>query len=291
MIALVFARAKTGKTLDAALSFPKARFFCYDPAGLYSAQTLYGHKPTAVKTPTFQDVTEALEAGFPEAVAVIDDLTLMARATEEKVQQSVKGLLVYNKVRDVAVRMVEAARATGKVIILNGHEREARTNHTGKFIRGGIDLPMTLTEAFTALVDFAARGAKLDPDLHGFTIMHPHPAVYLAANGSTDWAVGSRLGVPAVVPMNLGEIFRSSGLCQPERILPWQEKVVGQLTAKLDAAPNIARTILKEAYANLRAKGVLDAHVLWTLRDAEDRHLIRQLKGGLSAVYTAQDPV
>lgn len=287
MLALIFARAKSGKTLDAALSFPKARFLAYEPAGLYSARTMYGLELAITHTPTFQSVTAALVAGIDERVIVVDDLTLMARATEAKIALSYKGLPIFNKFRDVAVEMLEAARATGKIVILNGHEKEARTNHAGKYIRGGIDLPMALTEAFTALVDFAGRGTKLDPDIHKFTQVHEHKAVYWLPNGSSDWAVGSRLGMPEIVPMNLGEILRASGLYAAERTIPWQEKVVSQLAAVLQKSDKPMVDELRAAYTNLLGKGIPEPQILWTLRDAEDREMIRRLRSNFGAAYRA----
>ena len=297
MLALVFARAKTGKTIDAALSFPKARFFAYEPAGLYSVHTIFGHRPCVVHTPTFQAVTAALEAGFPEKVAVIDDLTLMAVATEaviKKTNSKAIGQNVYNFVRDVARDMIDTARATGKIVIFNGHEREARINYVGKFVRGGIDLPMALSEVFTSLVDFAARAVLLDADLHGFTLVHPHRAVYWLPNGSSDWAVGSRLGAAACVPMNLGEIFRASGLHAPERTIPWQEKIVVKVAAELAAAgdgeENIdRRRVLSAAYAKLLAQKVPESHARWTLRDAEDRYIIQRFKLSLGEAYATPE--
>jgi hypothetical protein len=89
--------------------------------------------------------------------------------------------------------------------------------------------------------------------------------------------------------MNLGEIFRASGLHQPERTIKWQEAAVVKIAADLLSVPlaDVAgrKPILAVAWAKMKAQGVSEAHALWTLRDAEDRYVIRKLRASLSARY------
>lgn len=270
MLLELFAPAKFGKTVTFVSAFPRG--LCITGVKenvLLPAKTILNCQPAYRVVKTFADVTKIIVAEgkkYPEVW--VDDLTVFGKNTEARLG---RGWGSWNRYYKMAGDMIDALRQLDRPCAVNGHQRACRTTN-GRFLRGGIDLSMDMTEFFTARVDYAGRGMPYEPD-------EPHP-VYQhrwkiwGPPANPEWAVGNRLGLPHVAPANLGELLRATGLYRPDRLHNWQENVVQQVFEKIKGTPPDKRKLLKDARDQLVKKGIHPRVVAWTLRDAEDRYAL-----------------
>ncbi len=290
-----FSKAKTGKTIENIAAFPQALWIAND-YDLMSAKVWLDYVPPNVNTcRTYHDVAAVLRSPVVKGFSAIgiDDITLKGRDTERHVRETekqAKGQNAWNYVSDAALDMLDAAREVGVPVIFNGHERPGRTNHAGKYLRGGIDLPCELTEAFTARVDAAFRGMVItdeDEEMADLMPIHPHPRAYWGPPMHESWAVGNRIGVPNYAPANFKEILRDVGLygLPPVPELAWMDKAIDSITTKLGEVEKADhQKILAEFYKKI-SKQKSQQHTMWCLRDAEDRATIKRIKTQLGAAY------
>lgn len=284
--------SKTGKTTDLLYSFPRGLFIAL-PGALKSA-AMVGWLPDWVPAKTIKECTAVVrkesKTGKYDA-AVIDDITLVVDNTvafyESKAGGGLTGWVLYGKITDDVLELLEEARKAGMHVWFCGHE-QPQTMKEGKIIRGSIKLPGQLPEKFPGMLDTILR-VKSEPSKSGW------PAIYYCG-GPRDplWITGDRHGVCGVsTPMNTAEILRAAGyVIRRAPGLEWMDGAVAAVTdAVMELAPaggnrffeEVQRdelVILQAAADRIRAKYTQDTrHVVWALRDIVDRVALRRGKG------------
>ena len=275
----VFARAGHGKTVDLVRAGPRC-LHIVEPGALAAATTILGYTPPNIQGLFDIDAVLAIFKKYavdPQYDGIaIDDLTRLSLRSESAIKQKASGWKVWDIFGEKLRLLFDTAREYKKFVLFNGHEREARTTQAGQFIRGGIDLPMKLTESVSGAVDGMFRVLKFAEE---DAPIHPHPFAFYCPAGDTQWAVKTRLGNPGWSPMNLGEILRSVDYKGGQVLrrapgLEWQDKAVQVIAERLlatDRAPASVKEVLKVARDQMIGGGKAPAAILWTLHDAEDR--------------------
>ncbi len=287
LLTLVFSGSGFGKSTDHVLSFPMCLFIGAEGFDLFAANA-FGYKPPQINTArTYMDVVTILQKfgkdprfdGF-----VIDDASILGKDTEGWLRtndRDARGQNAYNIFVSRTLELIHCIEDLGRPIFVNGHERTSRTNNAGKFLRGGVDLPCDMTETWTARVHAAFRATRIDETGQDVvpTPIHAHPLKYWSKAADPDWAVRNRVGVPASVPMNLGEIVRTLGRFTFRKPpgMEWMESAVDRTTELIQSADSDRRSALQEAIKKMTEKNRPTKQILWVLRDAEDRVTLRKL--------------
>lgn len=273
VFALIYGESGTGKTSDCLYAFPTGVFFAA-PGALKAARGLLGFEPDRRDIDRLEDVISQLKAmpkvQRPTAV-IIDDLSL---AVQREVMLLPKGKNSYDLWRIILEKVLTLAhiarRDLGCHVILNCHEQAPRTI-AGNFVKGGPQLPGQAAWHLPKATDICLRVMpEEDRPMWKFA--------YQCNNSDVNYVTKDRNNVcPDTTPMNLAEILRAAGYQVPRLAsLPWQEKVVQQLTEKLLAGGD-AKKLFEASSAQLASKfNASSKHIAWTFRDALDRVVIKR---------------
>lgn len=314
---LTFGKSGFGKTTDLIASFPMA-LIVGGTREYKSSITVLGWEPpfreVAFTVFELEDRIDAFlklrkerNVGALMVNAVIsDDFTVMGYHTEKALRQpggvkhqgktvtpdlkNYSGVwtAVQMAVLEITFRMAEKLRQEGLHFVVNGHLRQMRLNAAGKPYRGGIDLPMDLTEAVCAGTNVCAMIVEEQDRLF-------QPTVFNIKNGDQTWATKNQLGLPAVVPANTREMLnvagyklkRATGLDAHEDFV---EALAQYVSSAFAASPNAAwskvnlQGVLRGVVGDLAQRVPDPRHFRWIVRDAVDRAQFRMLKQ--TAIYS-----
>lgn len=201
---------------------------------------------------------------------VVDDFSLLVEQTISQLETKHSFGEMWRKLRRHVLDIRDASRSAtqkGTHVIFNCHEAPPKTS-SGKYVRGGPQMPGQLPEQFSAFADIVTK-VEFNATAS--------PWKYLLRTGpSSEYIAGDRLAIfPDPAPMNLAEALRLSGYDIPRpKELAWQEKIVAALSNKiLQAGLEEWREILRPASQKLCTKYPLP-HVRWTLQDALHRAIL-----------------
>lgn len=313
---LTFGRSGSGKTTDLIASFPMALIVGGTREYKPSITTLDWEPPfreLAFTVFQLEDQIDAFlklrkerNAGALLVNAVIaDDFSVMGFHTEKALREpggvkhqgktitpdlkNYSGVwtAVQMAVLQITFRMAEKLRQEGLHFVVNGHLRQMRTNNAGKPYRGGIDLPMDLTEAVCAGTNVCAMVTEEQERIF-------QPTVFNIKNHDATWATKNQLGLPPIVPANTREMLnvsgyrlkRAQGMEQHE---DYVETIAQYVTSAYSSNPGAAWTkvnlqgILRGVVGDL-AQRVSPNHFRWIVRDGVDRAQFRHLKA--QSVYS-----
>ena len=298
-----FGRSGTGKTVGDIASFPNA-VVCAGTREFKPAMTVLGWQPPYVlEVKTLFDVEDAVysvlkarkqknKLALSIDAMLADDISVLSYQTEKALAE---GSIPKNRLADkrgsgyspwtnqkdatltLVFRCAEVLRQEGMHLATNGHLRVARTDKNGKHIRGGIDLPMDLTEGFCAGTNLMARMLP-EPERLFFQ------TIFSIENNGSEWATKNQFGLPALVPSNMRELLNAAGYkLSRGRGLEVHEEYVEQIAQAIAAVIGMGpysraalSEVLKGPRAHLETLVPDPRHVRWILRDASDRALIRR---------------
>jgi hypothetical protein len=213
---------------------------------------------------------------------VADEFSYMADRTWNRLEKRISGFALWGKMRDVCIEFRDAARESGIGVIASCWDQGPVTKSSGKFIRGGPQLPSDLPEKFPGIADYIFQ-AQHDVS------RTPWPWRY-RTRGDANWALKDRdHKTPMYAPMNLGEILRFAGYTLPRPAhVPWMDDVVEELAGHFSAvAAGQHGQLAEEAYQMLLGYGHDPRHVKWAVTDARDRALLRVAHAQSWAHFTA----
>lgn len=287
-----------GRTTDCVASFPRNLVFAMSRE-LKSPITVLGYHPQIVQVRHIYDVTvKARELLTLRAKkdknalyytgVTVDDMTIMAYRTEQAIRTGTEGVPkekgwdIWTEQRcgalEIAIKLAEECKQEGLHFVVNGHERPAKTNNAGKFIRGGIDLATDLAETFSANCDLVAKVMPEEERLWQRT-------VFFVKSFDSGWATKNRFSLPDKVPSNMGEILRAAGYVLPrpvgmekhEEYVEWLAGYLGTTFATGAAMTKAAlQPVLAEPMKQLSSAIENPLHVRWIVRDAVDRAWLRR---------------
>jgi hypothetical protein len=298
---VTFASLAAGKSVDHISAFPRA-MVCALTREIKSATSVLGyHPPIITQVQTLYDVdarvNELLTARMQRnTVALLidsviaDDFTVMCYQTEQALREGVrvngsikkpKGWDLWTEQRiealSIAFQIAEKLKQAGLHFAVNGHQKAGRTNQAGKYIKGGIDLPLDLAESFLAGADLAARVVSEEERLW-------HKTLFSVVNFDPEWATKNRFSLPPRVPSNTGELLRSVGyrLSRPvgmEKHEEYVEQLTTVVLAAFAAGAPMSKANLISVLAGpgkqLAAIVPNPLHARWIMRDAVDRAWFR----------------
>lgn len=285
VVAIVVGKVKSGKTVDAIYSFPKAVFVAA-PGALKGSEAVVGYEIPAnrqIDLEQIGDVTAALpKIAKVSSVVVVDDFTIIAQRTITRLEKRLKGWDVWDAARDLLLDLRTAARRAGVHVWFTCHEKSPRMGKNG-LVLGGPDLPGQMPEGFPAVADIVAR-VKWEP-----TRVGPWPYIY-SCGPDPEWALGDRHDlIGQASPMNARELLLAAGY-DPATLpraagMEWAEGAVEKLASMIAGQPEAEqRTIMINAGRKLVAAGKPAMHARWVLRDAADRAVIRGRKAGTNLI-------
>jgi len=275
---VIYGPSKTGKsTVTGAAG--AAGLFLAQPGGLLPIVNYLGLKDVEFLEPKqVEDAAKvvAKNAGQHPTI-VIDDFSLLVEQTIQKLETKHSFGDMWRALRHQVLAMRDAARmatAKGTHVIFNCHQSPPKTS-SGKYVRGGPQLPGQLPEQFSAFADIVAR-VKYDPTAA--------PWKYVLRTGpDAEHISGDRLDIfPDPAPMNLGEALRLAGYDIPRpKGLEWMEKVVVSLSDKvLEHGIVEWREVLKPVAEKLRQKHSLP-HIRWAMQDTLHRAVLMNAQHNL----------
>ena len=201
---------------------------------------------------------------------VVDDFSLLVEQTVQALEKKHSFGEMWRALRHQVLAMRDAARVAtskGTHVIFNCHQSPPKTS-SGKYVRGGPQLPGQLPEQFAAFADIVTR-VKYEATAA--------PWKYVLRTGpDAEHISGDRLDIfPDPAPMNIGEALRLAGYDLPRpKGLEWMEKVVVTLSAKvLEEGLIDWRKTLRPAAEKLREKHSLP-HVRWAIQDSLHRAVL-----------------
>lgn len=278
VFAVIYGPSKTGKS-TATGAAGAAGLFLAQPGGLLPITNYLGLSGIEYLAPT--NVTEAAKivrenAGkFPSIV--IDDFSLLTEQTIQQLEKKHSFGEMWRALRHQVLEMRDAARAAtakGTHVIFNCHQSPPKTS-SGKYVRGGPQLPGQLPEQFSAFADVVAR-VKYDATAA--------PWKYILRTGpDAEYISGDRLDIfPDPSPINLGEALRCAGYDIPRpKGLEWMDKIVAELSGRvLEAGLEDWREVLKPAAEKLRKKYELP-HIRWAIQDSLHRAVLLNARNNL----------
>ena len=275
---VVYGPSKAGKT-TACGAAAAAGLFIAQAGALTPVRRFLGvDKINERRAKTVQDAVAILESeGKKHPVICVDDFSVLVAQTVRDLEAKYSFGDMWQRLRTQVLGMRDIARElteSGIHVIFNAHERPQRTS-SGRYIRGGPELPGQLPELFSAFADVVARAVYDETAAPWKYVFHTGP------NGQ--WISGDRLSVfPDESPMNLAEGLREAGFpCPRPKGLQWQEKVVeAGAEAVLSAGLEDWRTPLREIVDKINGAKPA-AHIRWALQDALHRAILRSAQQDL----------
>lgn len=283
VLILTYGPSGSGKTTDNGYSFPNALFIAA-PGALQSIRNTVGYEPQATKADSISDVTKLInhigihreKGGFTNIDSiVIDDFSFLTEQTFAMLEKKHKGggFGLWGELREQVMGFRNAARFAKVHIIMNAWEQPPKDRKGGGRVKGGPQLSGNLPEQVPAMFDMVLRC--------GFdTMRKPWSGVYQCSL-DPNYIMKDRLHIASrcnPAPMNLAELLRAAGYSVSRRTdAPWQEDAVETIARRLlDGGPGQDREQANAMFATLRAKGISEQYVRWTIRDALDRAVIRR---------------
>jgi hypothetical protein len=278
IFAVIYGPSKTGKSTATGAAGAGGMFLAH-PGGLLPIVNYLGIPDVEYTEPaSVEDAARIVQknAGKHPTI-VIDDFSLLVEQTIQALEKKHSFGDMWRALRHQVLGMRDAARiatAQGTHVIFNCHQSPPKTS-SGKYVRGGPQLPGQLPEQFAAFADVVAR-VKYDSTAA--------PWKYVLRTGpDPEHISGDRLDIfPDPSPMNLGEALRCAGYDIPRpKGLEWMEKIVSRLSDKvLDAGLIDWRKTLKPAAEKLRKKYELP-HVRWAIQDSLHRAVLLNARQNL----------
>ena len=278
VFAVVYGPSKTGKS-TATGAAGAAGLFIAQPGGLLPITNYLGLSGVEYLAPTnVQEASKIVRdnAGKHPKI-VVDDFSLLVEQTIQQLEKKHSFGDMWRALRHQVLEMRDAARtATAKKthVIFNCHQSPPKTS-SGKYVRGGPQLPGQLPEQFSAFADVVAR-VKYDATAA--------PWKYILRTGpDAEYISGDRLDIfPDPAPINVGEALRCAGYDIPRaKGLEWMEGVVNDLSSLVLKNDILEwRTTLKPAAEKLRKKYELP-HVRWAIQDSLHRAVLLNAKNNL----------
>lgn len=269
---VVYGPSKAGKTTACGAAASAGLFIAQAGALTPVRRFLGAEKINERRAKTVKDAVAILESeGKKHPVICIDDFSVLVEQTVRDLEAKYSFGDMWRQLRTQVLGMRDAARdltENGIHVIFNAHERPQRTS-SGKYIRGGPDLPGQLPEQFSAFADVVARAVHDETAAPWQYVFHTGP--------SSQWISGDRLSVfPNESPMNIAEGLREAGFdCPRPKGLEWQEKVAEAGAEAISSAGlEDWRTPLREI-ANKINGSKPKAHIRWALQDALHRAILR----------------
>lgn len=280
---VIWGPSKSGKTTATGAIGASGHFLAHE-GGLLPLKCFLGLDKVSFETP--KDVPHAAaimrkRAGKVPTI-VVDDFSLMVEQTVAQLESKHSFGEMWRNLRKHVLDMRDAARSAtheGTHVIFNCHASPPRTS-SGRYVRGGPQMPGQLPEQFSAFADIVA---KVEFEATAA------PWKYLLRTGpSPEYISGDRLAIfPDPAPMNLAEALRLSGYDLPRpKGLEWQENVVSKLCEKI-CAEGIAewRDILRPAAQKLRSKYSIP-HVRWALQDSLHRAILMNAQDSIDGMFS-----
>jgi len=276
--------AGSGKTIDIVRAVGPRAVIAAAEGALKPVSPVLGDNMILAEYPvrTIEDATRALvdlrkliQSGQAKKMKhvpqwfVADEFSYMADRTWAGLEKRLTGFRLWGKMREVCIEFRDAARECGIGVIVNCWEQGPTTKSTGKFIRGGPQLPSDLPEKFPGIADWIFM---VEHD----TARTPWPWRY-RTKGDANWALKCRdHNLPGQAPMNLGECLRHVGYAAPRPDhLPWMEETVEALAVTLIPRPKGDYAAVCEDAYTLLVGNFDPRHAKWAVTDARDRALLR----------------
>jgi hypothetical protein len=210
---------------------------------------------------------------------VADEFSYMAERTWSQLESRFTGFRLWGKMREICIDFRDAAREANVGVIVNTWVAGPVTKSSGKFVRGGPQLPSDMPEKFPAIADGLIL-AEYD------IARSPWPWRY-RTTGDANWGMKWRdARVPSHAPMNLGEMLRFSGYKAPRpAVMAWAEETVETIAQHLLGVPlQQHAAICEDAYQLLR-KQYDPRHAKWAVIDARDRALLHSAQARQWATF------
>ena len=283
---IIYGPSKTGKSTATAAAGAGGMFLA-QPGGLLPMTTYLGLKDVEYTEPkSIEDAANLVQAnGGKHRTIVVDDFSLLVEQTIQDLEKKHTFGEMWRALRHQVLGMRDAARGAtskGTHVIFNCHQSPPKTS-SGKYVRGGPQLPGQLPEQFSAFADVVSR-VKYDATAA--------PWKYVLRTGpDAEHISGDRLDIfPDPAPMNLGEALRCAGYDLPRpKGLEWMEKVVDQLSGKvLEKGLIDWRVTLKPVAEKLGKKYPLP-HVRWAIQDSLHRAVLLNARNNLLDDMFAED--
>jgi len=239
------------------------------PGGLQSIGTFLQIEVNELSVKNFDDVLSILptvaDAGY-ESVT-IDDLSLLADATEQGITKSKNKYAKFDTLNGYMVRLREGARQAGLHVFINAHERPPGTDASNRKREGGPRLPSW--NMADALVNEASLvlHAVLDPSVKADW------KVVLRREDNKQWQGKDRHNVTAAVnPPNLRVLLEAAGYSMPRAPgLEWQNDVAADVRRRMTEG-STREQITEAVFYKLIRAGLHPSHVAWAIRDGVHGH-------------------
>ena len=211
---------------------------------------------------------------------VADEFSYMADRTWTALEQRLSGFRLWGVMRKVCLDFRDAAREAGVGVIANCWVADPVTKSSGKFVRGGPQLPSDLPEKFPGIADYIFM-CVYD------AAIQPWPWYY-RTEGDNNWALKDRdHKTGGRAPMNLGEILRFAGYAAPyppalQKIAPSIEALAGDIGPSPIA---VSLPLCEDAYQLLIKHGVDPRHAKWAVGDALARAALRSRHSSMWATF------
>jgi hypothetical protein len=268
---VIYGPSKTGKSTATGAAGASGLFIA-QTGGLLPLKNFLGLEKVRAKAA--KNVQEAgdivTKAAGKVPTIVVDDFSLLAEITVMELEKVHAFGEMWRNLRQQVLFMRDAARfatSKGTHVFFNCHQAPPKTS-SGKYVRGGPQLPGQLPEQFSAFADVVARVEYEET---------ASPWKYVLRTGpNPEYISGDRLGVlPETAPMNLREALSAAGyeLPRPEG-LEWMGPIVEKTSALiLKEGIEDWRGTLSKVAEKLRGQHDL-RHVRWVLQDSLHRAVI-----------------
>lgn len=261
---MFYGPSKIGKTV-AACAAAHHGLMIAAPGALSPAETHLGikrEKLTIREAETLTDVLKILAVeckSKKHPIIYVDDLSLAIKRAQAGVK--IDWRKFDGELNELGKYASEAMNHSVPFLI-TAHEQPERTS-SGKYVRGGPQLPGQAPEGFSGSVDVVLRGVSDET-------MQPWPFVFWSRSRKS-WVAGDRMAIfPDNGPMNIAEGLRCSGIVVPYPE-PWMPKAADQwANAIKEAGVANWRDVIRPAFTKLTGK--FDArHLKWAAVDALHR--------------------
>jgi hypothetical protein len=267
---LLYGPAKIGKTVAACAASHHGLMIAAAGA-LTPSQTHLGipaEKLNIRQADTLSDVLKILsvESKRKWPVVYIDDLSLAIKRAQAGVKIDWRK---FDGELNELGKYATDSMSNGVPFIITAHEQPDRTS-SGKYVRGGPQLPGQAPEGFSGSIDVVLRGVSDET-------MQPWPFV-VWSRSRKNWVAGDRLAIfPDMGPLNVAQGLRCSGvnIPYPEG---WMGKAVAQWSVAIkEAGVGQWQSVVRPAFTKLAGK--YDARYLkWAAIDALHSAVFEQRK-------------
>jgi len=257
---LLYGPSKIGKTV-AACAAAHHGLMIAAPGALAPSQTHLGipaEKLNIRHADTLSDVLKILaaESKKKHPVIYVDDLSLAIKREQAGVK--IDWRKFDGSLNDLGKYATESMH-NGVPFLITAHEQPERVS-SGKYVRGGPQLPGQAPEGFSGSIDVVLRGVSDET-------MQPWPFVVWSRSRKS-WVAGDRLAIfPDMGPLNIAQGLRCSGIDIPYPEA-WMTKAVTQWSGAIkEAGVGEWKNVVRAGFVKLAGK--FDARYLkWAAIDA-----------------------